>query len=67
MNYYMTIASTRYGVQKVITSTYGSMTADSKSELYEKLFTTSFLKEVFEADYPDISYDDLHVLFCKVY
>jgi len=67
MNYYLTIASIGNKTQKTITSDSGYVDADNKSEAYNKILDKDFLERLFEKIYPDISYDEIVVLFCKVW
>lgn len=67
MHYYISICSTHKGKQQLVVSEDGSITADSKEEVYEMIFAHSYLEEIFRREYPTLAYDKLHVLFCKVY
>ena len=67
MNYYITIASIRNNQQNVVMSTDGSLTADDKSDVYEEILSQHYLKSIFEDRHPDLLYDDIVVLFCKVW
>lgn len=67
MYYYMTMCSTRNGKPQLTFSSSAFITAETKRDAYEKLFANSYLVELFTEEFPDISYDEIHVLFCKVY
>lgn len=63
----ITICSIWNREQSCLITKSGNIEAESKSAGYSELHNKEYLKEIFDEQYPEMSYSKLAVLYCKIW